>query len=215
MKKARLKNAPFGFGLVDLLVEEGEEVGLGDAFLGHRVAFAEGEGVAGLFDGVEVDGHAPRGADLILAAVAFADGAGLVVEDGVAALEFFVEGLGALGERFLVFEKREHGDFDGSDAGAEAEDDAFFDITLFVGDVFFGVSGAQGREEDTVGADGGLDDVRDEFFLGGFVEDFLRLAGGVGVLGEVVAAAGGDAPEFLHAEGVAEHDVGRAAGIER
>ena len=80
--------------LVNLLFEEGEEVGLGDAFLGHRVAFAQREGVAGLFDGVEVDGHAPRGADLVLAAVAFTDRTGLVVEDGVAALEFFCRGPG-------------------------------------------------------------------------------------------------------------------------
>lgn len=54
---------------VNLLVEEGEEFGLGDAFLGHRVALAESEGVACLFDRVEVDGRAIRRADFVLAAV--------------------------------------------------------------------------------------------------------------------------------------------------
>src|SRR3712207_8826868 len=48
------------------LGEEGEEVGLGDAFLGHRVALAEGEGAI-LLDRVEVDRDAPRRADFVLA----------------------------------------------------------------------------------------------------------------------------------------------------
>src|SRR3954471_19166905 len=58
----------------------GGEVGLdlvdGDALLGHRVAFADGDRV--VFERVEVDGDAERGADLVLAAVPAADRAGVV-----------------------------------------------------------------------------------------------------------------------------------------
>src|SRR5690606_15591255 len=44
---------------VHLLVEQGEELGLGDAFLRHRIAFAESERAV-LLHGFEVDGDAPR-----------------------------------------------------------------------------------------------------------------------------------------------------------
>ena len=55
---------------VDVFIEHREQFRFGDALLFHRVAFAEGEGVAFLFDRVEVDGHAPRGADLVLTTAA-------------------------------------------------------------------------------------------------------------------------------------------------
>src|ERR1700761_9719139 len=51
-----------------------------DPLLLHRVAFPHGHGL--VLEGVEVDGDAVRGADLVLAAVAAADGTG-VVEVGV------------------------------------------------------------------------------------------------------------------------------------
>ena len=57
-----------GAGSVHLLLEEGEELGFRDAALLHAVALAEGEGVAGLLDGLEVDGDAPGWAGLVLAA---------------------------------------------------------------------------------------------------------------------------------------------------
>ena len=149
-----------------------------------------------------------------MAAVAFTDVAAVVEEDGVATLEFFVERAGAADEGFLVLDEGKHGDFYRSNPRREAEHGAFLDVALVVGDVFFGVTGAEDGEENAVDADGGLDDVRDEFFLGGFVEHFLRLAGGERVLAEVVIAAGGDAPELLHAERILKHDVGRALRVE-
>src|SRR4051794_8003953 len=51
----------------------------GDPVLAHRVALAHGDGV--VLEGVEVDGHAVRRADLVLAPVATADGAGVVEVD--------------------------------------------------------------------------------------------------------------------------------------
>ena len=202
-------------GLVNVLFQESEKFSLGDAALLHGVAVAEGKRVARFLDRVEIDRHAPRRANLILATVTAADGGRLVVKHGVAALEFFVERLGAGDEHLFVFEEREDGDFDRRDARAEAEYGACLGVTLFVGDGLFGVAGAEDGEEDAIDADGWLDDVRDEFLFRGFVEDFLRFAGGVGVLREIVAAAGGDAPELLHAKRIFEHDVHRAAGVKR
>jgi hypothetical protein len=69
-----------------------------------------------------------------LAAVATADGAGLVVETGMAALEFIVEVLGEGDELGLVFEEREHGDFDRREARAQAEHGAGLGLALVVGD---------------------------------------------------------------------------------
>ena len=57
----------------------------GDANLLHAVTLTHGDAVVGLVglgaDGVEVEGDAEGGADLILTAVALADGAGLVIVD--------------------------------------------------------------------------------------------------------------------------------------
>ena len=200
---------------INLLFQQSEELSFGDALLSHRVAFAEGESVAFLLDRVEVNGDAPRCADFVLTAVAAPDGARFVVEAWILALELLVELLGAGDELLLVFEERQHGDFDRGDAWAEAENGACLGVAFFVGNLLLGVARGEDGEEDAVEADGGLDDVRDEFLLGGFVEDFLRLAGGVGVLREVVVAARSDAPELLHAEGELEHDVRGALRVER
>src|SRR6266540_3483983 len=60
----------------ELSAEVAGELVDGDAILGHGVALADGYGVVG--EGVEVDGHAERRADLVLAAVTAPDGAGVV-----------------------------------------------------------------------------------------------------------------------------------------
>src|SRR4051794_41432569 len=63
--------------------QPGGEVGLDlvqrDPLLGHRVALADRHGL--VVEGVEVDGEAERGADLVLAAVAAPDRAGVVELD--------------------------------------------------------------------------------------------------------------------------------------
>src|SRR5665647_3176839 len=51
----------------------------GDPLLRHRVPLADRHGL--VVEGVEVDGHAERRADLVLTAVAATDGLGLVVVD--------------------------------------------------------------------------------------------------------------------------------------
>ena len=62
----------------------------GNATLFGGVSVAECNGAV-LFDGVEVDGDAERGADFVLAAVAASDGTGRIVKDVPALLQLLVE----------------------------------------------------------------------------------------------------------------------------
>lgn len=194
--------------LEQLFVEEGEELGFVDAALFGGVAVAQGEGLAFLFDGVEVDGDAPGGADLVLATVATADGSALVPEDVVATLQFLVELFGNFHELGLIFDKWEDGDLVRGDAWVELHQ-----ATLFAADFVFGVGGSEDGEEEAIDAERGLDDVGDELLLGGFVEDLHGLARVLLMLAEVEVAAGGDAPELLFAEGELEGDVGAGLGV--
>ena len=70
-----------------------------DADLGHGVAVAHGDGA--VLDGVEIDRHAQGRADLVLAAVALADGAGFVIVHHEVSGELFVDLGGQAAE--LVF----------------------------------------------------------------------------------------------------------------
>jgi hypothetical protein len=86
-----------------VLFQESEKFSLGDAALLHSVAVAEGKRVARFFDRVEIDGHAPRRTNLILATVTATNGGGFIVKYSVATLKFFVERLGAGDEDLFVF----------------------------------------------------------------------------------------------------------------
>src|SRR6476620_9888196 len=85
------------------------EVGLDlverDPLLAHRVALAHRDGV--VLEGVEVDGDAERGTDLVLAAVAAADGAGVVELDVPVLAQRRREVLG-LGREVRVARQRQH-----------------------------------------------------------------------------------------------------------
>ena len=76
------------------------------------------------------------------------------------------------------------------------------------------ISRAQEGQDDTVGAQGRLDDVRDVSFLLLVVKVGHVLAGLVLVLGQVVIGTVRDAPEFAPAEGEEELDIGGRSGIE-
>ena len=202
--------------LLDPLQEPGEEVADGDAFLLHGVAVADGDGVflgvivvifSALADGVEVDGDAEGGAHFVLAAVAAADGCGLVVEDVHMGLEEVFHFLGFLDEFGFVFQKGKDGGLDGSHLGIESHDGADVGLAAFFGEVFFVVSLADEGEDGAVTTGGGFDDVGDELFLGLLIEVFEGLAGVFEVFFEVVVGAVGDAFEFLNAEGEFVFDV--------
>ena len=65
--------------LADLRAQRGAELARGDALLPHGVAVADGHRL--VFQALEVDGDAERGADLVLAAVAASDRSGVVELD--------------------------------------------------------------------------------------------------------------------------------------
>lgn len=184
----------------------GDEVADGDALLFHRVAVAEGDGV--VFEGIEVDGDAKRGAEFVLAAVPFADGARFVVLAVPEGLEGGKDGLGFFGEG-LFFHEGENGHFDGGDAGGEVEHGAHFAVfELFL---FIGV--AEEGEEGSLNAKGGFDDVGNKFFsrLGIGVVD--RLTGAFCVAGEVKIGPVGEAVEFAGSKGKVVDEVDSALRV--
>src|SRR3569833_2456166 len=90
-----------------------------NAFLLHGVAFAERDGVRQLraffAERVEINRDAEWRADFVLAAIAPANGAGFVVENGHVRPQEIADFLRFLDEFGLVLEQWEYGDFDGRD----------------------------------------------------------------------------------------------------
>src|SRR5262249_28394814 len=113
-----------------------------------------------VFFGVVVDRDAQRGADLVLAPVALADGGGLVVVDIPALFQIFVDLARALGLAVLAHE-RQHRRLDRREAGVQAQHDPDLGLALGIGGLVFGVGVAQKRQRGAIGAGRGLDDVGD------------------------------------------------------
>ena len=84
----------------------------------HGIAFAERHRV--VLHGFVIDGDPERGADLVLPAVAPADGAGLVVGDGEMLLQQVADGERLLGLAFLPHEGKDRG-FDGRETRVEVD----------------------------------------------------------------------------------------------
>src|SRR3712207_83896 len=120
----------------------------GDALLLQGVAVADRH--LPVLDGVEIDGDAEGGAGLVLAAVAAADGARVVVEEAVIALEVVVE-LARYGRDRLLLREGEDGGLGWGDSRVELQDGAFLAVHLF-----FRVGVHQKGEHDPVGPDRGL-----------------------------------------------------------
>src|SRR3954462_4434813 len=97
--------------------EEAFELVDGHPLLGHAVALAHGDGL--IMQRVEVDGHAERRADLVLAAVAPADGA-RVVEVDVPVVAQHGGDVPRLRGEVRVARQREHGDLHGREPAIEA-----------------------------------------------------------------------------------------------
>src|SRR5699024_12356939 len=85
-----------------------------------------------LIEGVEVDGDAQRGADLVLATVAAADGTGVVEVDVPALAQTRSEVLGGRRE-LLVAAQRQHGGLDRGQARIELEQNALVRTALQIG----------------------------------------------------------------------------------
>ena len=206
-----------GPGLVEgqALGEVGREGVDADALLGHGVALADGHCL--VFEGVEVDRDAERGADLVLAAVAAADRLG-VVELGRPALAEDGGEVAGLRRQVGVAGQREHRHLDRGEARVEAEHGALLGDALGVGRLVLGVRVEQEHQHAPVGARGGLDDVGDVPLARVLLQVGEVLAGALLVLGEVVVGAVGDALELapLRADEVEPVlDVHRPGGVVR
>ncbi len=112
----------------------------GDAFLLHRVAMTQRHGVRffrSVFAyGIEIDSHAERCARLVLAAVATADGSGLVVRDSHVRAQLGDHFLRLRHQLWLVLEQREDADLDRGHARVETQHGAHLALAVFVGDGF-------------------------------------------------------------------------------
>ena len=164
--------------------------------------------------GLEVQGDAEGGADLVLAAVALADGAGVVIVHHEVAGQLVQQLLGGAGEDLLLAEG-EHGALEGGQGGVEAQDGAHVVVALLVlADDLLVVGVHQEGQGHAVGAQGGLDDVGDIVLVLLLVEVGEILAGVLLVLLEVVVGAVGHAPQLAPAEGEHELEVGGGLGVE-
>src|SRR5689334_11188278 len=199
---AQLRAAPGRFEALDQLVAQSLDR---DADLLQGVAVAEGDGV--VVHRLVVDGDAPGGADLVLAAVALADRAALVELGGEAAAQVLEELTGLL-RHPLLGDQREDGDLDRGQARVQAQDGALPALHLLdlVGVDEEGEGGA-------VGTGGRLDHVRDVALFGLLVEVLELLAAELGVLGEVEVAAVGDPLQLRPADREEVLDVAGRRGV--
>ena len=176
-----------------------------DALLLHGVAVADGH--AAVVCGIKVVGDAERRADLVLTAVALADGAGLV-KVGHKVLAQHVGDLACLCAQ--LFAQRQHRSLERRQRRMQVHDHTG---VLFV-ELFFVVCLDDDRQEQTLHAQRRLDNIGHIALAGRLVKVVERLAAGVDVLGQVVVGAVGDAPQLAPAEGEEVFKVGGRLGIE-
>ena len=171
----------------------------GNADLLHRVAFADGNSVVrrGLVvaDGRKVDRDAVRRADLVLAAIALADGAGVVVVQHEVAAQVLIDlscGLGQLlaqrQDRSLVRGQRR----------MQVQNHAH--VVLRLVDDLLVIRFAQERQRHAVAAERRLDDVGDIVLVRFLIEIGQILAGSLLMALEVIIGAVGNAPELAPVE---------------
>src|SRR6478609_482231 len=127
-----------------LLREVGADAVETDPLLAHRVALADRDGV--VVEGLEVDRHAERRADLVLAAVAATDGTGVVELDVPVLAQLGGKGL-RLRREVGVAAQREDRDLHRREARVELEHDALVDTALGVGRLVLGVGVDEERHQ--------------------------------------------------------------------
>ena len=172
-------------------------------------------GLVGLgADGVEVKGDAERRADLILAAVTLADGAGLVVIAHELLAELLIQLERGAGEDLLLAE-RENGALERGERRVQMQHGAHVVIALLIlPDDLFIIRVAQNGEDGTLNAEGRLDNIGDVMLVLILIVIGQILTGDGLVLGQVVVGAVGNAPELAPAEREEELEVRRCLGVE-
>ena len=195
------------------------DIGNGDAYLLHTVALADGNAVVGSVgfgtDGVEIKGDAEWSADLVLAAVALADGAGLVVVDHELLGKLVVK-LHCGACEYLFLAQGENCALEGSESGMQVQNGAYivFALLILTHDLLV-VGLAEEGKSNAVAAEGGLDDIGDVVLVGILIEVGQILAGGLLMAAEVVVGAVGDAPELAPVgERKSVFNVSGGSGIE-
>ena len=189
----------------------------GDTHLLHGVPLPDGDAVVGggaflgVAYGVEVEGDTEGGADLVLAAVALADGAGVVIVHHKVGGQLLVELPGGAGED-LLFGQGQDGALKGSQGGVKAKDHPH--VVLLGVHHLFVIGVAEDGKDRALHAQRGLDDVGDIVLVLVLVVVGQVLARGVLVLGQVVVGAVGHAPQLAPAEGEEELKVGGGFGVE-
>src|SRR5690606_22583551 len=143
----------------------------------------------------EADRDAERGADLVLATVAAADGAGVVELDVPVLAQLRGEVLG-LRAQVGVAAERQHGGLDRREATVETQHGALVDTTLGVGRLVLGVGVDEEGHERTGQAGRRLDDVRRVALVGGLIEEAQVGAGVLRVRRQVEVGAVRDALEL-------------------
>ena len=186
----------------------------GNANLLHGVAFANGNSVVrrGLVvaDGRKVDRDAVRRADLVLAAIALADGAGVVVVQHKVSAQILIDLSCGLGQ---LLAQRQDRSLIRSQRRMQVQNHAH--VVLGLVDDLLVIRFAQERQRHTVAAEGRLDDVGDIVLVRFLIEIGQILAGSLLMALEVIIGAVGNAPE-LAPVGERERilNIGRGSGIE-
>ena len=165
-------------------------------------------------DGLEVKGDAERRADLVLAAIALADGAGLVVVHHELLGKLGVQLHSGAREDLLLAQRQDRG-LERRERGMEVQHHAHIVVALLVlPDDLLVVGVAQHSQHAALHAEARLDDIGDilHHVLALAVDQLL--AARVGMLRQVVVRAVSDAPKLAPAEGEQELEVRRCLGVE-
>src|SRR5512132_465399 len=194
----------------EALLQVAEEAVDPDPVLGHGVAVADGD--RPVLEGVEVDGDAERRADLVLAAVAAADRAGVIVISGPSATKIGGQ-LPGHGVELLVARQGQHGHLDRGQAGVQAQHGALLGPARGGGRLPRAVGVDQEGQGRAVGPGRRLDHIGDVAAVGLLVVVGEVLAGELLVLGQVEVGPVGDPLQLRPAEGELVLDVDRPLGV--
>ena len=175
--------------------------------LHEAVAVAQRHGL--VFERLVVDRHRPRGADLVLAAVAAADRAALVVL-GLDMIAELAEDLGGKLGLAVLANQREHRDLHRREDRVQAQHRALLALDLVL---VVGVD--KEREHRAIDAGRGLDHVRHVAVAGRGVDVLELLAGELRVLGQIEVAPVGDPLELGPADREQVLDVAGRARVVR
>ena len=176
------------------------------ALLRHRVAVAHRD--RAVLERIDVDGDAPRRADLVLASIQLADRGRVVVDRHRVPLQVVLDAVAQLDDLGPLLEQRQDRDLVRREVGVERQRHA-----CLAADLLLAVGVDEEGERGAIRAGRRLDDPRDDVLVGRLVEVLEGLAGGLAVARQVEVAAVVDALQLLPAEREAVLDVDRLLGV--